>query len=53
MNLRSKSTVGVKLNQPIPCDEFYGERTFSVNSLEQLTSLFTLHSFLYPFYVKS
>ena len=44
-NLRSSSTGGVKLNQPIPCNKFYGEPAFSV-SLEQFSSQFTFDRFL-------
>ena len=34
------------LNQPIPCNKFYGEQAFSVCALEQLTSQITFDSFL-------
>ena len=30
--MRSKSTVGVKLNQSMPFNRFYGERAFSVSA---------------------
>ena len=38
-NLRTNSTGGVKLNHPLPCNKFYGERDYSVFALRLLNSL--------------